>query len=968
MKTVGLLLSVLGLTTGWAYVVGRTPGYHAEIKWRPMPNPLNFRMWNGRPSGTPTSCQAAMQAWNNEKRSDFTYNLSTETSTNVSQRDYTNVISYNNVGETYLARTTTWFDAPSGDILETDIDVNTYWNWCWTGVPNSSQFDYISVMIHEFGHCQNVKDLYAAPDARKTMYAYMNPGDTNSRTLEQDDKDGIAYLYPRNANDAVWIRDGNSYVDDGSTPYTGNTFWLSPDIQLYPDPPVTGQPCWVYVTARNMRPNDQSARVILEVHDPDVTLQARKNVLWADTLFNQLIPPGNRDVDENGQAEYANPAGQGETTLVFSWTPAPNRFHAGHYCLVATVEGSSDVLSNPNAPYDNNLAQRNFLLSNNGLAGVAETLYLRGGNPAGVTAQRITTLNWVGSDSGWTKQLIPDAPQILNPQDTFVALRAVLTPPSGAPAGKYNTVRLNSVLLSYPAGETLNKGGINWQVVVSEPGDVGVTNISEPTGTINQGTTVTPACIVRNYGTNVQTYTVRLRIGDVYDRSVTVISHSPGTDKYVTFPSWTASPAGSYAVTCSTQLARDLQPGNDRATAALTVRPTSTAGWQQKPDVPSGNAGRKVKDGGALTSDNASLIFALKGNNTCEFYRYSVSGGTWVTMTELPLYGASGRKKAVKKGSCLVWSNGRVYAAKGNGTLEFYEFSSSWVQKTDIPIGSKALKEGAAAVAVTISDTAFICLLKSSGTTEFYRYNTANGTWQTLASAPLGISGKGYKDGSCLAYDGSGTIYLLKGGYNELYAYSIAGNTWTTKTSMPLFGTSGTKKKLKAGGSAAFLNNAVYALKGNNTQEFWCYSPATNQWTQKEDIPLGYGKKVKGGGALTAVADKLFAFTGNNTLAFWQYTPGMLTDQTVAPDQTADRTSRSPVLFAGNGSHLALPAGTSCLRLYDATGRLVREIATGLSAGGQFELDITDRALPTGVYLLKVETAQGAATRKLIVR
>jgi hypothetical protein len=102
--------------------------------------------------------------------------------------------------------------------------------------------------------------------------------------------------------------------------------------------------------------------------------------------------------------------------------------------------------------------------------------------------------------------------------------------------------------------------------------DVGVTRIIAPLGTIDSGTVVAPACSVYNYGSSTESYSVRMKIGAGYSQTASVSNHLAGTRVYVAFPSWTASPVGPIAVTCSTELSGDQVPSNDRRTATDTVR------------------------------------------------------------------------------------------------------------------------------------------------------------------------------------------------------------------------------------------------------------------------------------------------------------------------------------------------------------------------------------------------------------
>ncbi len=106
--------------------------------------------------------------------------------------------------------------------------------------------------------------------------------------------------------------------------------------------------------------------------------------------------------------------------------------------------------------------------------------------------------------------------------------------------------------------------------------DVACTKIVAPTGTVKQKVGVTPACSLFNYGSTTVTYKVRMKIGTSYNKTATV-THAPGTAVYVTFAKWTASTLGTFTVTCSTELAGDMVPANDKATGSVVVTKTGTA-------------------------------------------------------------------------------------------------------------------------------------------------------------------------------------------------------------------------------------------------------------------------------------------------------------------------------------------------------------------------------------------------------
>ncbi|MEO0108250.1 MAG: T9SS type A sorting domain-containing protein, partial [candidate division WOR-3 bacterium] len=304
-----------------------------------------------------------------------------------------------------------------------------------------------------------------------------------------------------------------------------------------------------------------------------------------------------------------------------------------------------------------------------------------------------------------------------------------------------------------------------------------------------------------------------------------------------------------------------------------------------------------------------------------------------------------------------------------------------WSQLPDIPAGAKALKEGAGAVTVRSfdGDTTFIYLLKGSGTTEFYRYNLALGSWETMLGAPTGASGKAFKNGSCLAYDeDQRVIFALKGSQNEFFAYAVDGNTWQTLTSLPLTGTGG-KKKVKDGAGLAYHNGIVYAQKGGNTLEFWNYKLDSASWTELSAIPAGE-KKVKGGGALLYAPrpGALYSSKGNNTLEFYRYgisdfTSGPATRpknaMAVQLEHPVFGLSVAPNPLAGLArvNYSLAQAGSYRIRLYDVTGALKQVLSQGYAAAGNYVTALNAERLARGIYILKFETERDCTTQKLII-
>ncbi len=83
---------------------------------------------------------------------------------------------------------------------------------------------------------------------------------------------------------------------------------------------------------------------------------------------------------------------------------------------------------------------------------------------------------------------------------------------------------------------------------------------------------------------------------------------------------------------------------------------------------------KKAKDGGAADYFNGA-VYALKGGNTQQFWKYDVAGDTWIEQDTIPTCGSTGRKKRVKYGGDFThWGLGAFFALKGNKTLEMWRY------------------------------------------------------------------------------------------------------------------------------------------------------------------------------------------------------------------------------------------------------------------------------------------------------
>jgi len=518
--------------------------------------------------------------------------------------------------------------------------------------------------------------------------------------------------------------------------------------------------------------------------------------------------------------------------------------------------------------------------------------------------------------------------------------------------------------------------------------DVGVDSVVFSQDTFRIGATVTPRALVRNHGAVTERdFPVRMDIGNLYTDAVNVESIPPNGSLLVRFTPWVVEERalGSHPVTCYTMLDVDKDATNDTAHAQVTA----VTVWEPLASIPLGPKSAGVKDGGALAFVPDSLVFAFKGNNTAEFYAFNTRTRAWVTKDSIPPIGTSGRKKRVKSGGRLAADTlGHVFATKGNNSVEFWRYtvpSDSWKQLADVPYGglNKKVKAGTGLAYVPRKNGLY--LVKGNNTLEFYVFDVASGVWQPRSSVPVGTANKKVKDGSVMAYDGNNTIYFLKGNTYEFWSYNVLTDTWQRRRDLRNSYLSTKKRKMKKGAGMAFDTeyNRVYVTKGYKLNEFWYYDVGRDSWVETPDVfpvPPG-GKPPYAGSDLCYGAGKIYALNGNKTNLFYRYNANFpynpLKDD--GGQQANDLVSyKLNFTIAPNPflAHTALrytlpQAGRVRLVLYDVTGRVARTVVNDWQARGEHVANLRSDGLAAGVYIAKLwirtEAASLVTTRKVTI-
>lgn len=525
--------------------------------------------------------------------------------------------------------------------------------------------------------------------------------------------------------------------------------------------------------------------------------------------------------------------------------------------------------------------------------------------------------------------------------------------------------------------------------------DIQMFQIQAPAGTVDSGTAVVPRGRWRNRGALPAGFTAYVKLVNpsgavVYYDSLVVATLAGHRDTSIQFPAYVVDVTGDWQVRCSTSCINDTFPDNDVRSAGFVVRlvPPWPSGWHEVRQVPLFPSGRPVSDGGWITQmkwHGVRYLFILKGNKVGDFYLYDPIADTWHQLPPMP---SGPEARPPRRASVGVAGGDYIYATKGNNTLGFWRYSvefDTWERLPDVPSATgKRVKAGADMVYIKRPhiDTGYVYLLKGY-TDEFYRFNTISLGWETLAPAPVTPTGRRWDRGSWIVYGRQGGnyyIYAHKAKYHELWKYDVLADTWFSQQlrGMPFIGKLGKTKKCKDGSAAAWYNDAIFALKGGNTCEFWRYDAPGDSWVELDTMPsvgsTGKKKRVKGGGDIVLYdAGAFFALKGNKTPELWCY---VVADTVFAPAPIgsgikADFTPKGEVTVAispnplGPQRVLRVSAGGkgAVLQIFDVAGRNVFIRAVN---GKEGVVNLT--GLQAGVYLLKVKGETFSYVGKLVVR
>jgi hypothetical protein len=365
--------------------------------------------------------------------------------------------------------------------------------------------------------------------------------------------------------------------------------------------------------------------------------------------------------------------------------------------------------------------------------------------------------------------------------------------------------------------------------------------------------------------------------------------------------------------------------------------------WRQLAAIPAGATGMRAASGACLAALDTGPVYLLRGGGSLELCCYDPTHDRWSQCSAVPV-GQNGH--GCRAGSALIAVRDYLYLVRSfdNGLMAYSTQEDTWYERNPLPLVGRAGKRRRARPGTSMThDQDIVYLVKGGRSGELWRYCTFGDTWTQLEDLPRGLSGRSAAAGGAIAWADASS----PGGGASQKEADISrepGTNHENRDTTGFRGENGSVPIFQRGRRCWSVANShvshqpsaghVYALKGNNTLEFWRYSPT---------------------------ADRLPLSANRHNISS---SPGSQISASVA---------LSGATIARRGTTISgqLPAHATA-RLYDACGRLCAVLAKRSATPERQIFGLTENLSP-GVYFLAL-TAEGYSprgycfTRKLVLQ
>lgn len=418
---------------------------------------------------------------------------------------------------------------------------------------------------------------------------------------------------------------------------------------------------------------------------------------------------------------------------------------------------------------------------------------------------------------------------------------------------------------------------------------------------------------------------------------------------------------------------------------AVAVTDVCAQTWTDITPVGTAPSGRRQMSAVHDTAENRMVIFGgTTGTTTNQVWAFDLDTGTWADLT--PAAGPPAPVARITPASVydplnhqmITWSGQGQGGTFFNDVWSFDLTSNTWAQYAPTG-GPPAIRYGVgytwdplARELVTFAGFTF-----QGRFDDVWRFNDQAVTWSDVSpgSGPLE---------RCLhaaCYDPIDHRMIMYGGQNggalgDTWALDLATDTWTELT--PATNPPGrffTTLVYDAG------NHRVTIFGGqtpSNANDVWVFDLWTELWTQLSPGGTPPSARYGAAGIHDPAHDRMIVFGGFDTAMrndVWALEDLSGTSTAVTPAaRAASLLPNHPNPFNPNTTiRFEMAArGDAALRIYDARGRAVRTLFAGVAGAGVTSLtwngrDDAGRAVGSGVYFYRLETASGALARKMVL-
>lgn len=285
---------------------------------------------------------------------------------------------------------------------------------------------------------------------------------------------------------------------------------------------------------------------------------------------------------------------------------------------------------------------------------------------------------------------------------------------------------------------------------------------------------------------------------------------------------------------------------------------STAAGFWQEARLTSSTTAIQWGGNNAVYIENSNKIYVLAAANNLLFRVYDVATDTWSSLADAPATVSFG-------GGLAEGPDGNLYAVRGNNFTEFWRYNiaeNTWY--TDTTSAPLTVSYGAS---LAYDGAQYIYLTRGNSTNTFWRYDTAANEWNSLDGVDFGSPADNFSNlvqrGGDLTIDReNGLVYATQGNYLKGFSvYDTNTGNWTVLPDTPTLSYDGSTIEYDPN------SNTIFYTSGAATTYMYSYDVASQEWSQLSPAPV----TMLYGAGMNIVGDDLYVLRGGATTSFYKY-------------------------------------------------------------------------------------------------